>query len=518
MPSGSDTYVQYNSSGAFAGSSNLTFNGTTFAMQTATVLNLTSTTSNIVTANVTTANVTSLTYVNATGTAANIANLNVITNGVLKIYNTANTQYTGLKIAAGATTTATFTLPSADGTSGQFLKTNGSGVLSFGAASAITWQSVQTTNFTASAGNGYPVNTTSAGITVTLPVSASTGDTIQIVDYAGTFGTNNLTINPNGLKIQSQTSNAIVSKNNEALTLTYIDSTSGWLISSAANEGTSAVSFPYSIDFLVVAGGGGAGYSQSAGGAGGFRTSTQTVSSGTVITVTVGDGGARASVSSQGSSGSNSSISGSGLTTITSAGGGGGGSGAGGGAASDVGLAGGSGGGACSNFPRYVAATGGAGNTPSTSPSQGNNGGNGASDEATWTSGGGGGGAGAVGTNGSSGGTPNGGIGATSSITGSSVYYAGGGGGTADNGGNGTGGSGGGGNGGNPAGTNGTANLGGGGGGSRASGQGGSGGKGVVILSVPTANYSGTSTGSPTITTSGTKTILQFNGSGSYTA
>jgi hypothetical protein len=45
----------------------------------------------------------------------------------------------------------------------------------------------------------------------------------------------------------------------------------------------------------------------------------------------------------------------------------------------------------------------------------------------------------------------------------------------------------------------------------------GAGGKGVVILSVPTANYSGTTTGSPTVTTSGANTILQFNGSGSYT-
>ena len=45
----------------------------------------------------------------------------------------------------------------------------------------------------------------------------------------------------------------------------------------------------------------------------------------------------------------------------------------------------------------------------------------------------------------------------------------------------------------------------------------GAGGKGVVILSVPTSRYSGTSTGSPTVTTSGNKTILQFNGSGSYT-
>jgi hypothetical protein len=35
---------------------------------------------------------------------------------------------------------------------------------------------------------------------------------------------------------------------------------------------------------------------------------------------------------------------------------------------------------------------------------------------------------------------------------------------------------------------------------------------------VPTANYTGTTTGSPTVTTSGSNTILQFNSSGSYTA
>jgi hypothetical protein len=34
---------------------------------------------------------------------------------------------------------------------------------------------------------------------------------------------------------------------------------------------------------------------------------------------------------------------------------------------------------------------------------------------------------------------------------------------------------------------------------------------------VPTANYSGTTTGSPTVSTTGDFTILQFTGSGSYT-
>jgi hypothetical protein len=47
---------------------------------------------------------------------------------------------------------------------------------------------------------------------------------------------------------------------------------------------------------------------------------------------------------------------------------------------------------------------------------------------------------------------------------------------------------------------------------------GGAGGSGVVILSVPTASYSGITTGSPTVTTSGSNTILQFNSSGSYEA
>jgi hypothetical protein len=36
-------------------------------------------------------------------------------------------------------------------------------------------------------------------------------------------------------------------------------------------------------------------------------------------------------------------------------------------------------------------------------------------------------------------------------------------------------------------------------------------------LSVPTASYSSTTTGSPTVTTSGSNTILKFTGSGSYT-
>jgi hypothetical protein len=434
---------------------------------------------------------------------------------------TANgTNYVSLSAPASLSADLTFTLPSAHGTAGQVLTTNGSGgVLSFTTPSAgISWQSsVKTSGFTAVAGEGYFCNTTSAGFTVTLPASPTAGQQIAVVDYAGTFDTFALVISPNGNKIEGATDNLQLSGEREGVLLVYIDATQGWLATSGINEGTDALSaVPYSVDFLVVAGGGGGGsaYFGAGGGAGGFRTSTQAVAIGTVITVTVGDGGAGApSFNGVGTVGSNSSISGSGLTTITSTGGGGGAS-----ENTPTGSNGGSGGGGGATTGAF-----GLGNTPSTSPSQGNNGG-GANTNNGFTGGYGGGGAGAVGGMRTA---PNGGAGGNgtaSSITGSSVTYAGGGGGSGFDVYSqpaGAGGSGGGGAGaytGNA--TAGTANLGGGGGGGDRNGTqaGGNGGKGVVILAMPLAKFSNTTTGSPTASDDGTTKRLVFNGSGSYTA
>ena len=46
---------------------------------------------------------------------------------------------------------------------------------------------------------------------------------------------------------------------------------------------------------------------------------------------------------------------------------------------------------------------------------------------------------------------------------------------------------------------------------------GGDGGDGVVIIKIPTSQYTGTTTGSPTVTESGDNTIMTFNGAGTYT-
>jgi len=401
--------------------------------------------------------------------------------------------------------------------SGATLTNNGS---ASGFAS-IAWQSaIKTASFTAVAGEGYWVNTTSSAITITLPASASVGDQIIFTDYARTWGTNAVTVNQNSLNFQGYTSpNPQYNTNGQSVNIVYSGATQGW-IPNSDDDVTLETPQTYSADFLVIAGGGGGGYDRGGGGgAGGYRSSYNSEPSGgggssetalsftpgTVYTITVGDGGAGStSTGSKGTSGNDSSISGSGLTTITSSGGGGGGTGQPG---VRQGLDGGSGGGSAYANP--------------TSPGNGSgtaNQGFAGADYPGGTTAGGGGGASQTGQ------TISGGDGVASTITGSSVTRGGGGGGHNGSSSAPPGGSGGGGNGGqdgsSPA-QNGTANTGGGGGGGTGgapTANGGNGGKGVVILRVATADYSGTTSGSPTVSVDGSDTIMVFNSSGSYTA
>ena len=400
----------------------------------------------------------------------------------------------------------TLTFPSTAPSADKILQTDGSGNLSFADVSGGTsWQSsVKTANFTATAGEGYFVDTSGGAFEIDLPSSPSVGDQIEFVDFSRSFASNNLTLDQGSVKFQGNATSPkpVYDTDGQNIKIVYSGSTQGW-IPLVDDDVTMETPQNYSIDFLVVAGGGGTSTGNTGGGgAGGYRTSTQTANGGVVITVTVGDGGGSAGSVSNGN---DSSISGTGLTTITSTGGGAGKAG------STIGGSGGSGGGS-----GYAQGTGGPGNTPSTTPSQGSNGAGGQSGSPY--RGGGGGGHSQNGTSGPSGG--HGGNGTANSITGSSVTYAGGGGASVEHSASaGNAGSGGGGAGGNASqdGGNGTANTGGGGGGAYLPRTPGQGGKGVVILSVPSANYSGTTSGSPTVTDSGSNKIIKFTGSGSYT-
>jgi hypothetical protein len=381
----------------------------------------------------------------------------------------------------------------------------------------IAWQAVTTgTTLTAVAGRGYPINTTSNICTVTLP-AGSVGDVIEFVDYAGTWDTNNVILAADGSeKIKGSTVNQKLAFERQGVKIVYVDSTQGWVGVTGLNETNPAIAEnSYSVNFLVIAGGGGAGGDCGAGGgAGGYRSAYNSETSGggaasetafsaipgTVYTITRGGGGGGNSSTGAGSSGSASSISGTGLTTITSAGGGGGG-----GDAADA-ISGGSGGGAAQGSGSRTGAAGTA--------NQGYGGGD--SPSSTQESAGGG-GAAAVGQDQQTSVGGAGGAGQTSTINGSTQRGGGGGGGSGISGG--AGGAGGGGAASTGHGSAGSANTGGGGGaGGTGGGNGAAGGSGIVVLRMLTADYSSTTSGTPTVTTSGSDTILTYNDSGSYTA
>jgi len=117
------------------------------------------------------------------------------------------------------------------GTAGQVLTTDGT-TASFGDISGgASWQAVITADpANAVAGNGYFCNTTGGAFTVTLPTVATIGDFISIIDYAGTFDTNNLTIGRNGHNIQGTAADLTVGVERAGFTLVYVDSTQGWLL------------------------------------------------------------------------------------------------------------------------------------------------------------------------------------------------------------------------------------------------------------------------------------------------
>jgi hypothetical protein len=158
-------------------------------------------------------------------------NVNLLAASSLVLQDTSGGEYAALK-ANTATTSYTLTLPPATGTADQVIVTDGSGNLSFVDNSGGTaWQAVQTsTPFTAVAGNGYFINTTSGAITMNLPASPTIGDEISFVDYAGTFDTNNLTIGRNSENIQGSAADLTVSVERAANTLVYTDGTQGWLL------------------------------------------------------------------------------------------------------------------------------------------------------------------------------------------------------------------------------------------------------------------------------------------------
>jgi len=116
---------------------------------------------------------------------------------------------------------------------------------SFNGTSSVIWNTTpKTSAFTATAGSGFFVDTTSATITATLPASPSAGDIIAFKDYAETFATNNFIIARNGNKIQGSAENSTITTNRASLVLVYVDATKGWLFTNESNVGNLTATAP----------------------------------------------------------------------------------------------------------------------------------------------------------------------------------------------------------------------------------------------------------------------------------
>ena len=208
----------------------------------------------------------------------------------------------------------------------------------FTSDSDINWQSVQTADFTAVAGEGYFVDSSGGTKTMTLPASPSIGDTVSIVALDGS--TNAVTIARNSSNIEGGTNNLTMTSDYGSVQLVFTDASNGWVKVNndvpdsfvGATGGTVTTSGDFKIhtfnsssnfvvantatapannevSYVVVAGGGGGGRkcAGGGGGAGGFRegynpgsyTASPLATSSLPVTaqgypITIGGGGAGA--------------------------------------------------------------------------------------------------------------------------------------------------------------------------------------------------------------------------------
>src|SRR5210317_304643 len=158
-----------------------------------------------------------LTKITNTGLADDAVTSDKVADGVISAADVADGTLTNAKLVnSGITINGTSI---ALGASGEIV-------------AGTDWQSVVTadgsTATTASAGESYFIDTTSNAHTINLPSSPTQGDEVHIVDYAGTFGTNNVTVGRNGSNIDGSASNATLETNRLNVRFVYIDATKGW--------------------------------------------------------------------------------------------------------------------------------------------------------------------------------------------------------------------------------------------------------------------------------------------------
>jgi hypothetical protein len=159
------------------------------------------------------------------GTDVNFhGNVNILAENDLRLQDASGGQYAAIQAPSTIGSSYTLTLPADDGDADQVLSTNGSGVLDWvTSGGAYNAWLIKTSGYTALVGDQIIVNSASA-VTITLPASASAGNTVIIKATGG--GT--VTVGRNSQNINSTASDGTL-LSGTAVQLVYVDGTIGFL-------------------------------------------------------------------------------------------------------------------------------------------------------------------------------------------------------------------------------------------------------------------------------------------------
>lgn len=176
------------------------------------------------------------------------------------------TNYVELQAPANVPSTVTFTLPSADGTNGQIIQTNGSGVLTFANAASLATPLTVTGNSTAGAEIRLPEDTDNgsnyvalkaadnlaSNVTFTLPSADGTNGQVLQTNASGTLSFANLAVANGGTGQTSLTSNNVILGNGTSAVNFVAPGTNGNVLTSNGTTWTSAAGTSFATPLAVV--------------------------------------------------------------------------------------------------------------------------------------------------------------------------------------------------------------------------------------------------------------------------
>jgi hypothetical protein len=166
---------------------------------------------------------------------------------------------TGQVLTATSGTAATWQtvngLPTQTGNSGKYLKTDGATASWNSVATGLITTAVKTANYTAATNDLVSANSTAGSFSVTLPVTPSDGAVVGIIDIAGTFATNTVTVLPGaGATVEGDTS-FILDISKTYITFIYIPASTNWRVQNTPATmmpGTGTGSTVYAISPTLV--------------------------------------------------------------------------------------------------------------------------------------------------------------------------------------------------------------------------------------------------------------------------